>query len=71
MISLTVVLFDCESESDHCFLKGVLIFVFVSQIKLSHQEKTKALTGNTSKGFQVETRYKLATRWAIVVLKFQ
>ena len=49
MISLTVVLFDCESESDHCFLKGVLIFVFVSQLSYLTMEsspgKNQSLNG--------------------------
>jgi len=41
-------------------LKGVLIFVFVSQLSYLTMEsstgKTKALTGNTWIGFQVEKR---------------
>ena len=33
MISLTVVLFDCESESDQCFLKfRAVSFIFVTQL---------------------------------------
>ena len=59
MISFTVVLFDCESESDHCFLKSVrkvFYFCLCQSPWRVHREKTKALTGNTSKGFQVEKR---------------
>ena len=58
MISLTVVRFDCES--DHCFLKLWTVLIlslsvnWVISLWRVHQENTKALTGNTSKGFQVE-----------------
>ena len=58
MISLTVVLFDCGS--DHCFLKLWTVLIlslsvnWVISLWRVHQENTKALTGNTSKGFQVE-----------------
>ena len=41
MISLTVVLFDCESESDQCFLKfRAVSFIFVTRLSYLTMESS-------------------------------